>query len=87
MANFTVDTTTDAPLDIPMNVRPSLQNKGPGKVYMDFDPAVSTASGFEIAVNGVYEFPEQLNDASPNGQPLYAVSDADGTDLRYLPVG
>lgn len=58
-----------------------VQNLGTGDVYIDFDAAVTTGTGFKLGVGAAYEF------ASVSGQSLYAVASAIGTDVRILVVG
>jgi len=60
-----------------------LQKLGPGVIYLDHDPAATTASGLRLAVGDTYEFPRDLALA---GGMLYAVADMD-IDLRILVLG
>ena len=60
---------------------PVLQNLGGGTIYIDHDPAVTAATGMKVAVGATFSFLEPI---SEDGGAVYLVSDAAGTDVRYM---
>ena len=72
-----------APAAIPIRQgdRPVIQNLGPGDLYIDTEPDVTTASGIKIVVDGSYEFPMDPL------KTVYAVASVDATDVRVMVVG
>lgn len=71
-------------LPIPADSTPIVQNLGPGVLYLDHDPEVSVDTGLKVPVDTGYEF---ARDLSQGGGQVYAVADADDTDVRILVVG
>lgn len=59
----------------------SVQNLGPGTVYLDTRPDVSEETGTRVVVDAYFEFPRDLV------KPLYAVSTELDTDVRVMVVG
>lgn len=59
-----------------------IQNLGPGIVYFNTEEEVTTTNGFQIAVNGAYEFP------TPSAlDTVSIVASAPDTDVRVLRIG
>lgn len=72
------------PVQLPYkgNVTPLLQNLGPGKVYFDNSPTVTTSTGIEMVVGAVYEWP---GDLGGGGGIVWLVSDGT-SDVRVAKV-
>lgn len=80
----TVGASEPVALDLPGTATPVIQNLGPGDLYFDADPEVSTDTGIRIPVNGGYEFPRDLNLGEGS---IYLIASERNTDVRYLVVG
>lgn len=63
---------------------PLIQNLGPGTVYLGRDDTVTAGSGIQLGVGAAYEFPSDLGVSGSS--TVYLVSDAAGTDVRYMVV-
>lgn len=63
---------------------PVIQNLGPGNLYIDSNPGVTTNSGLKLAVGDTYEYPRDLAEAAGS---VYAIADQAATDVRILVVG
>ncbi len=59
----------------------SVQNLGPGTLYLDTRSDVDEDSGTRVVVDAYFEFPRDL------GKELYAVSTQDNTDVSVMVVG
>ena len=82
MANIVVGIAAVEVTYDPENIL-AIQNLGPGIVYIDTDPAVTTSSGFKLIVGATYETPRQTDQGSG---PFYVISDTAATDVRTLEV-
>lgn len=60
--------------------RPVIQNLGPGNVYFDSDPGVTTTTGLKIAPEAAYEF----SSASALEKGISLIADAANTDVRVV---
>lgn len=76
-------TTTAVQLPTDNASTPFLQNIGPGTLYFDHSPTVTTGSGCKLAPGDSYEFPHDLG---IGGGALYLIADAT-TEVRFLAVG
>lgn len=54
-----------------------VQNLGTGTIYLDTDSTVAVGTGLKVTSGSSFTFPK-----APGA--LYAISDAAGTDVRYL---
>lgn len=72
-----------APVMLPVDIgeRPSIENLGPGALYLGTDDQVTTGNGFRVPVDGAYEWPGDVR------KQVWAVADAADTDVRILMVG
>jgi hypothetical protein len=77
---LTVGTVTPVLIPVPEGSDSVLiQNLGTGNVYVDGNPAVTTATGVKIAAAA------NLVVSSPNNVgELFLISDAASTDVRYI---
>ncbi len=78
MAQITVGSTAPIPIPVQAGFRAVIQNIGPGVVFFSTAANVTTATGIQIGVNGLYEhqqFPMNL-------RTIYLVS-ASTSDIRY----
>jgi hypothetical protein len=79
MPNLTAGTTA---VPLPAVRGPvTVQNLGPGTVYYDADPAVTTGTGVRLSVGEI----RQLSIAAVGA--LYLISSQASTDVRYLAAG
>lgn len=80
MAKVTVGTTA---VELPVDVgeTPVIQNLGPGVLYLDVRPDVSSDTGLRVPVDTAYEWPNDIT------RSVYAVSDTLDADVRVLVVG
>lgn len=76
--------TTVTPLGFGGGDTPLIQNLGPGTVYMGRDDTVTVGNGVRLGVGDAYEFPSDLG--ASGSSTVYLVSDAAGTDVRYMVV-
>lgn len=74
--------TSAVPIPYDGDSRLSLQNLGPGILYIDTKATVTSANGLKIAVGGGYESPV----VGDRGGKFYVVADTVGTDVRYMEV-
>jgi hypothetical protein len=81
MAKATVGVTPVA-LPVDAGEAPVITNNGPGVLYLDFDPGLTTdTAGLKLDVDSAYEFGHDLR------ATLYAVATQAATDVRILVVG
>lgn len=78
--NISVGVTASA-IPVRQGDRPVIQNLGPGDLYIDTDPNVTTGNGVKIVVDGSYEFSEDPR------KTVYAVASLAATDVRVMVVG
>lgn len=74
--------TAAVPVPYDSDSRLSLQNLGPGILYIDTQATVTAATGVQIAVGGGYESPV----VGDRGGKFYLISDTANTDVRYMEV-
>lgn len=82
MAHTAVGTAPVVAIPFSADGKLLVQNLGPGALYVDTDPAVSTATGIKIAVNGILQLP----DSGRSTGAWYAVADQAATDMRTVEV-
>ena len=71
--------TTATQVEVPGTCIPMLQNLGPGNVYLDTDPNVTTGSGLKLASGAILTLPRKAEDLD-NG--IFLIADAANTDVR-----
>ena len=80
MAKITVGMSPIA-LPVTRGETPIIQNLGPGILYLDTRSDVTASTGLLVDVHSAYEWPSDVTRA------VYAVADAEGTDVRVMVVG
>lgn len=83
MAQLTVGTTAVDVLAATGRGRPIIQNLGPGKLYFDSAPNVTTSTGIQLAVGASYEFASAISLETG----LSVIADQAATDVRVIVMG
>jgi len=86
MLNNTLNVGTTA-VQVPVGQAetPVIINVGSTTIYFGNTDAVTTANGLPVGPNVGYEFPNDLN--TIRWDELWVISDGEGGEIRYAPVG
>lgn len=83
MAKLTVSDTAAVRLPSYGAGKPTIQNLGPGKLYLGDSEDVTVATGLQLAVGAQIAF----SSGSSSWGPIWMIADAANTDVRVLTLG